>query len=349
MKKEFNLLPGPSGLYKKFTKFLLKTPISQRSDKFLEFWFNTKNLIKLLVDNPYGEIAILTCSSTGAMEASIVSLCNKNSNVLVVSSGKFGDRFFEILNSYSIKTKKLSFFETKKIDYNLIEEEIKNSKYTHITYQICETSSGIYCNPQIIGEFAKKFNLITIADGVSAFLADHIYQKEYNIDALILGSQKGLNSPAGLSFVSLSPKTIDILNKADINSYYFYLKKYLNLPPFTPAINTIFYINKILEEIYDIGVNDIIERNVKIASKIRNNCLNYNIKLYPIEPSNAVSVFEFDDSENFIKFCEKRFNLYIAHGQGYLKGKVFRLGHFGLTESKSYNIFLLALEKFFKR
>ncbi len=347
MKKEYNLLPGPSGLVEEFARYLVKNPISQRSKEFLNIWFNVKENLKILLDNPYGEIAILTCSATGAMEASILSLCDEKSKVLVISTGKFGDRFYEILSGYSINAKRISFFEEKKINYDIIDKELCDNSYTHITYQICETSTGIFCDPQIIGKLSQKHNCLTIADGVSAFLSDYIYQKEYNIDVVILGSQKGFNSPAGLSFISLSKRALNILMQNDVKSYYFNLKKYLDQPPFTPAINTIFYIDKIIDKVLKIGYKNLIERNAQIAYNFRDRCFKYDLSLFSRDPSNGVSVIEFFDSEKFIEFCERKFNLYIGHGQGSLKGKVFRVGHLGLTELKNYNILFLALKEFF--
>lgn len=348
MKKEYNLLPGPSGFIKEYEKYLLKTPISQRSNEFLSVWFSVKNILKLLLDNLYGDVAILTCSSTGAMEASIISLTSKNSKVLVISSGKFGDRFFDICISYSITANKLSFLENRKVDYNLIERELSKGYYTHITFQICETSSGIYCDPSIIGKMGEKFGCITIADAVSAFTSDYIYQDQFNIDAIIIGSQKGLNSPSGLSFISLNKKAMEIIKNNNISSYYFNLNKYFDSPPFTPAINTLFYIEQIIKDMKEKGINKIIEKNQKIADIIRKKCIDFGINLYPIESSYGVSVFEYSDSEGFIDFCERNFSLYIGHGQGSLKGKVFRIGHFGLTPYKNYDIFYLALKKFIK-
>ncbi len=348
MRKEYNLLPGPSGFIDGFEKYLLKTPVSQRSNEFLNCWYNVKNNLKLLLDNPYGDIAILTSSSTGAMEASLVCLTNKNSKVLVISSGKFGDRFYDICNSYSIPVKKISFFENRKIDYEIIEKELSNSNYTHITFQVCETSSGIFCDPQIIGQFGQKYNLITIADSVSAFTSDYIYQELFGLDAILIGSQKGLNSPSGVSFISLSRKAIELIKLNPITAYYFNLNKYLDDPPFTPAINTIFYIEKILKEILKLGLKNIIERNIKIANNIRSNCFGYGIKQFPVQSSNAVSVFEYEYAENFIEFCKESYSLSLGHGQGLLKGKVFRVAHFGLTPIKNYDIFYLALKKFIK-
>ncbi|NMC68029.1 MAG: alanine--glyoxylate aminotransferase family protein [Spirochaetales bacterium] len=348
MTKEFNLLPGPSGFIKGFERYLLKTPISQRSSEFLSCWYNIKNNLKLLLDNPYGDIAILTSSSTGAMEAAIVSLTSKNSKVFVISTGKFGDRFFDICNSFSIPAKKVSFLENRKIDYDLIEKELLTSNFTHITFQICETSSGIFCDPKIIGKLAKKYNLISIADAVSSFTSDYIYQELFSLDAILIGSQKGLNSPSGVSFISLSRKAIEIIKKNNINAYYFNLNRYLDDPPFTPAINTLFYVEQILKEISKLGLKYIIERNIKIANELRLKCQEYGIKQFPFQSSNGVSVFEYEDAENFIEFCKNSFSLYLGHGQGLLKGKVFRVAHFGLTPMKNYYIFNLALRNFFK-
>ncbi|HPO60639.1 MAG TPA: hypothetical protein PLN45_03730, partial [Exilispira sp.] len=67
------------------------------------------------------------------------------------------------------------------------------------------------------------------------------------------------------------------------------------------------------------------------------------------DPSSAVSVFEYDKSDELIEFAKDKYNLLLSAGQGKLKGKVFRVGHLGLTEKRSYDILFIALKKFFQQ
>jgi aspartate aminotransferase-like enzyme len=349
MKKTYNLLAGPTEIFLKFKDKLFQTPVSQRSSTFLKSWYNIKTNLKILLDNVDGDVAIITASASGAMEATILSCCDEYSKVLVISCGKFGDRFFELTKIHKINAHYLSFIEDRLVDYSIVEKTLKNGNFTHICYQICETSSGIYCDPQIIKNLAIKYSCITIADAVSAFLSEIIYQDEMSIDFLILGSQKGFNAPAGVSFVSINKRGLELINNNNTKSLYFNLKYYLMDPPFTPAINTIFFIEKFLIYVKKIGYKNIIKRNENYAIKTREFLKRYKIKLYAKDPSSAVSVFEYDKSNELIEFAKDKYNLLLSAGQGKLKGKVFRVGHLGLTERRSYDILFIALKKFFQQ
>lgn len=351
-KKHFNFLPGPVEI-PSFSKKSFSFPIiSQRNKDFEYIYFELTENLKFIIDNTDGEIFILNGSGTLAMEAAIDNFIDEGSISLVISCGKFGDRFAEILSIKGFKYKKLSFLQNRKVNYDIVENEIKNKMvegkpYTHLLFQATETSSGIGIDLYKIKELKEKYNLFLICDGISHILSNYFSQNFFNIDVLIFSSQKGLSSLTGTSFVSILRKSLHRKVKYNKN-YYTNLDIYKkNLIPFTPPITNIYnlWLNSI--EIIKKGIPDIIERNIIYRNKFKNFVIDrLKLKEYPLEPSNSILVVEFPNSTNLVNILYDKYKISIADGQGELKNKVFRVAFMGVgNDWKDYYFLLKILKK----
>ncbi|MCX8057890.1 MAG: aminotransferase class V-fold PLP-dependent enzyme [Spirochaetes bacterium] len=350
-KKHFNFLPGPVKI-SKFSKKCFNFPIiSQRNPDFEFIYFDLIENLKLIIDNPNGEIFVIYGSGTLAMEASIDNFIDCNSNPLVLSCGKFGDRFSEILELKNIKHDKLSFFANRRVDYQLvkakIEENIKKGKpYTHLLFQATETSTGIGVDLYKIKELKEMYNLFLICDGISHILSNYFSQNFFNIDVLLFSSQKGLSSLPGISFISLLKGVLEKI--VENKSYYINLKNYKKkLIPFTPPIINVYnlWLNSII--IRKRGVPDIVENNIFLRNKF-SKFIKEEIGLveYPYEPSNSILVCEMNNSTSFVERLYNKYNISVANGQGELKNKVFRVAFMGIeNKEKDFNFLIKVIRK----
>lgn len=64
--------------------------IAQQAVEGLKYFFQTKN-----------DVFIIAGSGTAAMEASVVNLLSPGDKALVISGGKFGERFVELIKTYN--------------------------------------------------------------------------------------------------------------------------------------------------------------------------------------------------------------------------------------------------------
>ena len=351
-KKHYNFLPGPVDITS-FSKKSYKFPIiSQRNKDFEYIYFDLIQSLKLIVDNPFGEIIAVTGSGTLAMEMAIDNFVDISSKVLVISNGKFGDRFCEILKCKEFNYNCLNFANSRKVSYEEIENEILKEinngiPYTHLLFQATETSTGIALNLDEIKKIKEKYKLFLICDSISHILSNYFSQEYFNIDLVIFSSQKGLSSLAGISFISILKSAITkIVNS---KNYYMNIKNYLNnLIPYTPAILNIYNLWLNIKFILKKVVVNIIEKNISINNKIRDFLKNYGLEEYPLSPSNSLVVFYFNNSSSFVLNLYKKYNISIADGQGFLKNNAIRIATMGLNDLKNYNYLLKILKKEFK-
>ena len=222
------LTPGP-------TQFNQK--VFEVTDKYYhpctkEFTSNYKKLLKELGDwcNSRNDPVILSSSSTGFMEASISNLTSHGDNGLIISHGKFGDRFIEIVKAKGripicMKTEDSEWgkvFTPKEIDNFLKKYKLKhsgaNSKISFLCFQQNETSTGVAYNQNQIKHIvraARSYNsdIMIIVDAVSGMFATRLDFDKLDVDAMIFGSQKGLGVSSGLAYIILSQRAIEKMLK----------------------------------------------------------------------------------------------------------------------------------------
>ncbi len=76
-----------------------------RNDEFSQVVFSASAGLKRLLFNEKGEIILLTCSGTGAMEATVMNCFTKEDNLIVINGGSFGNRFVQICEVHEIPHK----------------------------------------------------------------------------------------------------------------------------------------------------------------------------------------------------------------------------------------------------
>jgi len=271
-----------------------------------------------------------------------------------VRGGKFGQRWAEICVTYGIEIIPIDVQWGMAVEPQEIEKILQsgNSQPIKAVFTtLCETSTGTLTDIQKIGEVVKKSKAVLVVDAISGLAADDLRTDNWSVDVVVGGSQKGLMLPPGLSFVSISEKAWDIMEEK-IPSYYFNFKKYkkvLSKPdtPWTPAISLISGLQKSLRLIKEEGLENVFIRHQKLAAAVRDGIEAIGLKLFSKNPSNAVSAVRAPaniNSSKLVSMMRDEFKVWIADGQGELKGKVFRIAHLGYMQRFDVIIALSALE-----
>lgn len=286
------------------------------------------------------ELIILTASGTGAMEGTVINTLNNNDKVLIINSGSFGQRFCDICEVHQINYDMLRVDGLHPVTYEVLKG-YKNKGYTAFCVNMDETSIGLLHDMTGIGKFCKEEGIFLIVDAIGSFLADELDMKAYGINALIFSSQKALALPPGLSFVILDKQAQERISNIEVKSFYFDFKKYIcdskrGQTPFTPAVGIILQLQKQLQHIERIGVENYIKRTEKIAKDFRDKIVKTNYKVYGEYLSNAVTPLippKGVNPYNVFKVLMDKYNIYVCPNGGALAEYIFRVGHLGeLTE-----------------
>ena len=307
-----------------------------RTEEFSKIMKENEKLICEFAEATDDSRAIfLTGSGSASMEATVLNCFTKEDRVLIINGGSFGQRFVEIceileIPYYEIKLKYGQVLKREDL------EKFENKGITGLLVNVHETSTGILYDIDMISEFCTKNNVFLVVDAISSFLADEISFSKLKIDTMIIGSQKALALPPGISIIVLSKRAIEKINKNKVKSLYFDLKKALaegerGQTPFTPAVSILLQLHIRLLKIKEKGID--IERNrIKILAKdFRERIKELPFEIFSSNMSNALTSLSplKVSAYDIFKILKDEYKIWICPNGGMLKDKVFRVGHIG--------------------
>lgn len=223
-----------------------------RTPEFSEVMLDNERMMLEILDAPSGSRCIfLTASGTGAMESCVMNILNDRDRVIVINGGSFGQRFVELCDLHGI------FYTEVKCEFGkqLRKCQLQGiQNHTALLINMCETSSGLLYDMEMVSEFCKRNNILLIIDAVSAFIADDLDMSKLNAAAVITGSQKALAVQPGISLIALAPAALKRIEENRELCMYLSMKQALKngergQTPFTPAVTVLLQIHKRLMSI----------------------------------------------------------------------------------------------------
>lgn len=323
-----------------------------RNDEFSQVVFSASAGLKRLLFNENGEIILLTCSGTGAMEATVMNCFTKEDNLIVINGGSFGNRFVQICEVHEISHKVVEVEQGETLTREMIDEVMGEDEFTGLLVNLDETSIGQLYDIEMLSELCKEKDLVFVVDAISAFLADEVNMDKYGIDAVILSSQKALSLAPGLSVVALSEKALKRVEVIDSKSIYFDFKDYLKngergQTPFTPAVRVIIELEDIVKRFEERGIENIINDTHEIAVYFRKRIKEIGLD-YPSYPlSNAVTPVIFPDENADVVYREliDKYGFTVNPSGGDHAKKMFRVAHVGNHSIEDTEELVLAIEE----
>lgn len=322
-----------------------------RNDEFSEIVFSASAGLKRLLFNEKGEIILLTCSGTGAMEATVMNCFTEEDNLIIINGGSFGNRFTQICDIHEIPYKSVEIDE-EELTKDMIEEVIGSEKFTGLLVNLDETSNGQLYNIEMLSEVCKENDLLFVVDAISAFLADEVNMDKYGIDAVILSSQKALSLAPGLSIVALSEKILNRVDNIDSKSIYFDFKDYLKngergQTPFTPAVRVIIELEAMVKNLEAKGIDNIIKEVEEIAVYFRKRIREIGLD-YPHYPlSNAVTpvIFPDENADEIYRELIDKYGFTVNPSGGKNAKRMFRVAHVGKHSIEDTEELVCAIEE----
>ncbi|MCV0404545.1 MAG: alanine--glyoxylate aminotransferase family protein, partial [Chloroflexi bacterium] len=107
--------------------------------------------------------------------------------------------------------------------------------------------------------------------------------------------------------------------------------------PYTPSVSDVYALQSVLQQTLDEGVSNIVDRHQVSARATRAAVRALGLELWPESDAiagsccTAVTVPEGIDDETLRSHMRSRYGVMISGGYGSIAGKVFRLGHMGIT------------------
>lgn len=330
------LLPGPVKMHPRVLHAMDAPAMNHRGPEFKEILSEIRGLTQYLFGTR-GEVAVLSGSGTAGLEAAVTGLLRKQDRVLNLVNGKFSERFHELCQVFTTPTA-LSFEWGTAVDPQKVAGALDADTFKAVTLCWNETSTGLTNPIAEIAKVVKDHDGFLIVDGITAVGGLENRMEAWGIDALVMGSQKCLAAPPGLSAIALSTAAYESLHSD--TSFYTNLKAHADAlakqdTPFTPAVPLFLAFREALRMLKEEGLENRIARTRRLAEAARAGVDALDLGLYPDRHfvSNTVTAIRYPadvDDGAFRKKLREKHGTVVAGGQGPLKGQIFRIGHMGI-------------------
>ncbi len=348
--------PGPTPAPECVKVKYLETSTYHRSPEFEAVFKETTLLLKKLFNSSTTPI-VLTSSGTGALEAALVNLTSPNDEVVVISCGKFGQRWHKLATAYRCKVHLVESSLESQLDLNSLKEVLTKSPFIKAVFlQAHETSTGMLLPVEEISKCVKEIspNALIIVDAVSSLGAHGLDVSGWGLDCAISGSQKGFGVAPGLAFLALSERAWLRQSETLRPKFYFDLAKERQgqssgRSSYTPAISLVLGLHAALVEIDRIGFAEFVNHHVRMGQAARAAFQAMNLEFFLPEAvrSNVLTTIIVPkgiDGGAVLRHAKESYGAVISGGQDELKGKIIRFSHLGFVSQFHLLQGVIALE-----
>ena len=345
--REFLAIPGPTNMPDAVLQAIHRPALDIYSDEMVQL---TQGLLGDLsgLFATKGDSYIYIANGHGAWEAVISNVLSRGDKVLVLESGRFAVGWGNAAAAMGADVEVLKGDWRRAVRPAEVEarlREDKEHKIKAIMVVQVDTASGVFNDIEAIGKAIKASGhpALYMVDTVASLGCMPFEMDAWGVDVAMSGSQKGLMTPPGLSFVAINDRAREIHKKAGLRTPYWdwteregdqHYQKYVGTPP----EHMLFAQRQALDLLFEEGLPNVFRRHRLLAEAVRRavsvwsegQVIGFNI-IEPSERCDTVTPVLTDghDPETLRAYCKDQCGVVLGHGIGDLSGKAFRVAHMG--------------------
>ena len=360
LRKNRLFTPGPTPLLPAAQTAMASFAMHHRTADFRALYLRVLADMKDFIGTK-NDVLVLASSGTGVMEGSVSNLTSPGDKVLVLTAGKFGERWRDLAKAFGCVVDVLSVPYGQTFSLNEVRQKL-TPDIRAVYVQATESSTGARHDAQGIARLVREAgdNTLLVVDGITGLGTTHFDVDGWGIDIIIGGSQKALMIPPGLAYCAVSERAWKRMETAKSPRYYFDFRKERKAAAkgesaYTPATSLFAALGAALDFIRQMGDGDLVAGrkalidNAELAAAMtRAGAQALGLKLFaPSAPAAALTAIQSPhgiDSGAIIKQFRESFAAVVANGQGEMKGHLFRIAHLGYYDYLDTVGILAALE-----
>jgi alanine-glyoxylate transaminase/serine-glyoxylate transaminase/serine-pyruvate transaminase len=345
--REFLAIPGPTTVPDEVLRAMHRPAVDIYAGPLLAL---TDSLLKDVarVFNTKGRAYIYIANGHGAWEASLTNVLSKGDKILVLESGRFAIGWGESARRMGCEVEILKGDLRRAVRPAEVETRLKQDKGNTIKAILVaqiDTASGVVNDIEAIGRAirAAGHDALLMVDAVASLGCMPFEMDKWGVDVAMSGSQKGMMTPPGLSFVSANDRAREVHKKAGLRTPYWdwtdregdlHYQKYAGTPP----EHLLFALRQALDLLFEEGLPNVHRRHYLLAEAVRRavgvwsqgQAIGFNIT-EASERSDSVTCVTVNghDPEAIRAYCNQKCGVILGHGIGELSGKAFRVAHMG--------------------
>jgi 2-aminoethylphosphonate-pyruvate transaminase len=195
------LTPGPLTTSPE-TKRAMLNDFGSRDHGFIEINRHMRERLVAIINGQADFVCVpMQGSGTFAVEAMMGSLVPRDSKVLVLVNGAYGQRIVKICNYHGRLVDVLEWPENVPVSADDVNRKLAaDSAITHVVAVHCETTTGILNPIAEIAAVVKTHKRSLLIDAMSAFGAIDLDANKIEFDAVVASSNKCLEGTPGMGY-----------------------------------------------------------------------------------------------------------------------------------------------------
>ena len=359
---EIILAPGPTPIPPEVLLAQGSPLVYHRGPGFGNLMREVTARLKELYRTERADVLLMTSSGTGGLESAVQNCFSPGDEVFVPLAGFFSERWKKLAEAHGLTVRSTEDAWGSRIDPAKVADALAaNAAVKAVLLTQSETSTGVIQPIEELARVANDAGLLVIVDVVSSLGAVPFDLDGWGVDVAIGGSQKALSASPGIAFAAISERAWAAQAEASLPRFYFdwaIYKAFGELPdpenPWTPAISVMQGLKAALDLYFQDGVEAAYRRHEMLSRAVKEGVKALGLDLFGegFERNwtvTAIRAPEGIDADTISDRIRSDHGCVIAPGQGPLKGKVFRIGHFGYVSELDIIRGLAALEMTLER
>jgi aspartate aminotransferase-like enzyme len=292
------------------------------------------------------DVLVLSSSGTGVMEGAVANLTSAGDRVLVLTAGKFGERWRDLAKAYGCSVELVSAAYGETLSLEEVRRKL-SADVGSVYVQATESSTGVRHDIKALAKLVRDVGdgVLLVVDAITGLGTTHFDVDGWGIDVIIGGSQKALMIPPGLAYCAVSERAWKRMEETKSPRYYFDFRRERKAAAkgesaYTPATSLFAALGAALDFVREMGNGDLVAGRKALidsaelaAEMTRSGAKALGLKLFaasaPAAALTAITAPAGIDSGAIVKEFRESFGAVVANGQGEMKGKLFRVAHLG--------------------
>jgi serine---pyruvate transaminase len=358
---EIILAPGPTPIPPEVLLAQGSPLVYHRGPGFGRLMRDVTARLRELYRTDRADVLLMTSSGTGGLESAVQNVFSPGDEVLVPLAGFFSERWRSLATAMRLSVRTVEHGWGEEVDASRVADALAEHPVRAVLLTHSETSTGVIQPIEELARVANDAGVMVVVDVVSSLGAVPFEFDAWGIDVAVGGSQKALSASPGIAFIAVSERAWDAHASATLPRFYFdwsVYRRFAELPepenPWTPAISVMQGLHAALELYFQDGVDAAYRRHELLSRAVKEGVKALGLDLFGegLERNwtvTAIRAPEGVDADTISDRIRKDFGCVLAPGQGPLKGKVFRIGHFGYVSDLDILRGLAALEMTLER
>ena len=346
--REFLAIPGPTTVPDEVLRAMHRPAIDIYAGSLLAL---TDSLLADIgrLFRTKGRSYIYIANGHGAWEAALTNVLSRGDRILVLESGRFARGWGDMAASLGVEVEILPGDWRRAVRPAAVAARLRKDRAGAIKAILAvqiDTASGVANDIAAIGKAIRgaHHDALFMVDAVASLGCVPFEMDAWGVDVAMSGSQKGLMTPPGLSFVAANARAQAAHQHAGLRTPYWdwtprdgtvHYLKYAGTPP----EHHMFALRAALDMIFAEGLDNVFLRHRLLAEAVRRavavwagrKTLDFNIAK-PAERSDTVTTIAMGagrDAAPLLAYCNEKCGVVLGQGICELRGKAFRIAHMG--------------------